>query len=174
MVWERGLEHAVHAVRLALDRGVRCRLRVLGGGEHLAAISFARHQMRLSEEVELVTGARGGSLVGALRDADLLVDPAVTDTTSPAALIASQAMGIPYVSTPRDCLIQGAGVTVGRRDPWAMADALASLSAEPARRARMGATGAEAGWAAAARALETDLKRLEALYRRAIEGAPPP
>jgi glycosyltransferase involved in cell wall biosynthesis len=169
LIWERGLEHVVHGVRLAIDDGVDCGLRILGGGEHLAAVSFARHQLGLDDRVDLVTHRCGGSLVGELEAADVLADPAVTDTTSPAPLLAAQAMGVPWVSTPRACLIEGAGLEVPRRDPRAIAEALAKLAAAPALRARIGTSSSAAGGAAAARALETDLGRLRELYLRSLE-----
>ena len=99
----------------------------------------------------------------------MLVDPAVTDTTSPAPLIAAQALGVPYVATARGCLAQGAGLVVPRRDPGAIADALAALAADSELRARMGTAGRQMGEALASRALNEDLDRLQALYLGTVE-----
>jgi glycosyltransferase involved in cell wall biosynthesis len=163
LTWERGLEYAVHAIRIAEDRGIRCELRVLGGGEHLIAVGFARHQLALHQQVEILIGNRGGSLAEELARAQVLLDAAVTDTTSPAALIAAQAAGIPYVATSRDCLIEGAGLVVPRRDPGSIADALAQL-ADPRRRAELGAVARDSTRERTNRALAANVERLRELY----------
>jgi glycosyltransferase involved in cell wall biosynthesis len=66
IVWEHGLEHAVHAVALARDRGVDCVYRIIGIGDDLPAVAFARHQLGLHRHVEIV--ARGGARQRRQRD----------------------------------------------------------------------------------------------------------
>lgn len=164
VTWEQGLEHAVHAVGLLRDQGVECEYRILGDGDHLPAVAFARHQLGLAERVKLL-GADDGRLVTEVRDADVLVCPAVTGTTSSTALRTAQALGVPCVATPRPDLPEDVTIGVPRRDPHAIAAALRRLAGEPA----LGERTAHAArvWAGAHPAAD-DVAALDALYRRAL------
>jgi glycosyltransferase involved in cell wall biosynthesis len=164
--WEQGFEHSVHAVRHLLDSGVGCRYRILGEGDHLNAVAFARHQFDLAESVDLALPEGGGSLVDELLAADVFLDPAVTDTTSLTPLRTAAALGLPFVATHRDGLSDDAGITVSRRNSRAIAEALGRLALDSALRDRMG----EAGRAKANPhpTLEEHLRRLQSLYRRAL------
>jgi glycosyltransferase involved in cell wall biosynthesis len=164
LTWQQGFEHSVHAVRLLLDMGIGCEYRIVGQGNHLVAVAFARHQLDLAEHVELVSPDGGNPLMEALRSADVLIDPGVTDTISPTPLIITQALGIPFVATQREGLLEDAGIAVPRRNARAIANALATLAADPALRHRMGEAG-RARMGAYPR-LEEHVIRLEHLYRR--------
>jgi glycosyltransferase involved in cell wall biosynthesis len=130
LIWEQGFEHSVHAVRLLIDAGVRCSYRIIGEGDHLMAIAFARHQLGLSEHVELIRPA-DADLAQALGSADVFVDPAVTDTVSPGALQAAHAVGLPIVVTQgRGTPVARSAIQVPRRDPRAIADALRLAAAD--------------------------------------------
>jgi glycosyltransferase involved in cell wall biosynthesis len=145
LVWEQGFEHSIHAIRLLLDRGVACEYRIIGDGSHAAAVAFARHQLGLHEHVHLLPQDGAGQLPNALLSADVFVDPAVAESTPSAPLVTAQAHGVPYVATGRQAppLPDGAGLEVPRRDPWAIAAALAQLAADPDMRDRMGRQAAE-------------------------------
>jgi glycosyltransferase involved in cell wall biosynthesis len=116
--WKSGLEYGLHAVRLLLDRGVDCELRILGDGGYADAVNFARHQLGL-ESATLVLSAETQRLEPLLGWADVLLDAAVSDDVPP--LVAA---GLPVVSSREH----------GRRNPHALADALesADLDAEQA------------------------------------------
>jgi glycosyltransferase involved in cell wall biosynthesis len=102
-----------------------------------------------------------------LRGADVFVDPAVADMVPAAPLLAAQACGIPFVATGRPGLPGDAGIAVPRRNPPAIAEALARLAGDPALRARMGRAGRARARSFAA--LQADhLRRLENLYRRLL------
>lgn len=166
LIWEQGLEHSVHAVRLLLDRGVNCTYRIVGAGDHLPAVAFARHQLGLAGHVELVAPDAARSLADELRAADVFVDPAVSATISSAPLLTAQALGVPFVATRRDDLPRDAGIAVPRRDPGAIAQGLARLAADALLRREMGQAGRR--HAAERPALAEHLQRLEGLYRRAL------
>jgi hypothetical protein len=127
LTWEQGLEHALHGVRLALDMGVACHHRVLGAGPHLHPVAFARHELGLAEHVVLDAD---GSLEDELGRADVLVDAAVTDRASTAPVRLARARGVAFVATARPGLAAEGGILVARRDPSAIARALASLAGE--------------------------------------------
>jgi glycosyltransferase involved in cell wall biosynthesis len=166
LVWEQGFEHSVHAVRLLLDMGVRCEYRIVGEGDHLPAVAFARHQLGLADHVHLLAPDGSDRLVEQMGSADVFLDPAVTDTTSPTAMIAAQAGGLPFVATTRRSgLPEDAGISVPRRNPAAIAEALALLAADPALRARMGQAGR---CTRGIPTLEGHVAHLERLYRRVL------
>ena len=161
LTWQQGFEHSVHAVRLLLDMGVDCDYRIIGDGDHVQAVAFARHQLGLGEHVKLISPNGSGELAAALHSADVFVDPAVADTTSPTALASAQSHGVPFIATARSTpLSEEAGITVPRRDPQAIAAALARLAGDEALRERMG----EAGQRAAGVWLADHLNALERLY----------
>jgi glycosyltransferase involved in cell wall biosynthesis len=165
LTWEQGLEHSVHGVRLALDMGVACEYRVLGRGPHGLAVAFARHQYGLEETVRLVPKA---PLDDEIRTADVLVDPAVTETTSAAPPLTAQAAGVPFVATHRAGLCGDAGIVVPRRDPRAIADALAALARDPPLRAEMGRVGRSR--ANGSVSFDEHVGRLQDAYARALGG----
>src|SRR5688572_25253759 len=75
LTWQQGFEHSIHAVRLLIDTGVECEYRIVGDGDHVQAIAFARHQLGLGEHVELISMDGSGQLPDELRSADVFVDP---------------------------------------------------------------------------------------------------
>jgi glycosyltransferase involved in cell wall biosynthesis len=165
LTWEHGFEHSVHAVRLLIDMGIPCDYRIVGGGI-LYAVAFARHQLDLADHVHLIEPDGWDSAVRETRAADVVLDPAVADTVSPAPLLRAQALGVPFVATHRDGLPEDAGITVPRRDPRAIASALATLARDPGLRERMGEAGRRGPDAYPT--LEEHLDRLEELYRNAL------
>lgn len=131
LTWQHGHEHALHAVRLVLDRGLGCEYRIVGAGPHAPALRFARFQLRVERCTELIEPVAGDP-TDHLVWADVLVDPAVADVTDGACELAL-ATGLAVITTrvaaqPRAAL-PGSFVVVGRRDPWALADAIEAVGA---------------------------------------------
>jgi colanic acid/amylovoran biosynthesis glycosyltransferase len=120
--WERGYEYALHAVALLVERGVECEYRVVGEGGYLDAVSFARHQLGLDARVLFLSPGRE-RLAPLLSWADVFLDAAVTETVSSATTDAVAA-GLPVVSTGGG----DQGERGGRRDPDAIAEAIASVA----------------------------------------------
>ena len=164
--WENGFEHSVHAVRLLLDAGIECEYRILGEGEHVVAVGFARHELGLASQVKLVWPDGGDRLVAELSNADVFLDPAVTDGVSPLPLATAQALGIPFVASRRGGLSEDAGIAVPRRDPAAIAEAIAGLARDPGLRRRLGQAGL--GRNNGYPSPDEDARRLAGLYRRAL------
>ncbi len=171
LVWEQGFEHSIHAIRLLLDQGVQCEYRIIGNGDHVQAVAFARHQLGLYDHVHLLPDEeKAAQLPDQLRSADVFVDPAVAGTTSSAPLVTALANGVPFVATAREpSLADGAGIEVPRRDPRAIATALARLAADRELRERMGRRGEQLSgiWR-----MEDHLAELERLYGAMLTGAP--
>lgn len=167
LTWEHGLEHSIQAVRLLADMGVPCEYRIVGEGSHVGAVAFARHQLGVQGQVELLGPDGHDGLEEQVRWADVYVDPAVTDTTPATGLDTALLHGVPFVATARDrALPDGGGLTVARRAPREMAEALARLANDPALRAQMGdeALRSEGRWV-----LADHLAEYERLLATAVE-----
>ena len=162
LVWEQGFEHSIHAIKLLLDQGVPCEYRIIGDGEHIQAVAFARHQLGLHDHVHLIPDDGPDQLPDQLRSADVFVDPAVADTVSSTPLGTAQAHGLPFVATEREApLLDEAGIAVPRRDPGAIATALARLAADAELREHMGRQSLKAS---GAWFMEDHLAELEGRY----------
>ena len=167
LIWEHGLEHAIHGVAIARRRGADCTLRIVGAGDHLHAVAFARRQLGLEDHVEIVRPDHAGPLADELAAADVLVDPAVALSLPQAPLAAAQGHGIPFVATRRPDLPALGGIAVERRDPVAIADAVERLADDGAlERMR-----AEAEQGRPALSVAGHLERLEQLYLRVLDQA---
>ena len=149
LTWVQGFEWALQAIRLAIDSGAACEYRIVGRGEHLDALCFARHELGLVANVDLrddPLGAEG--LKRELQWADVYLDAAVAAGSTGVATEAL-AMGVPVVATDRAQLPDGAidgesAFVVARRAPEVLAARLALLAANPELRIRMGVAGREA------------------------------
>jgi glycosyltransferase involved in cell wall biosynthesis len=123
LTWRAGLDHALHAIRLAADRGVACEHRIVGEGPYLDALRFARHQLELEGQATFMSPDER-SLDELLDWADVVMDATLAGPPSP-ALAEAESRGLPVVST----------ATLPRRDPRALAEALTGRGAgAPARR----------------------------------------
>jgi glycosyltransferase involved in cell wall biosynthesis len=129
LIWQQGLEHSIHAIRILVDGGVRCMYRIIGDGPHVQAIAFARHQLDLTQHVEIVRHPEREWLAEELRCTDVFVDPSVADMTTSTALRAASDRGLPIVSTARPAWpFDGSWSVVARRDPRAIAATLEGIA----------------------------------------------
>jgi colanic acid/amylovoran biosynthesis glycosyltransferase len=168
--WKQGLEHAIHAVRLLRDAGIECEYTIVGDGEHLPALTFARHQLGVADAVEFAGPLPAEALGERLRSADVYLSAAVVDGVTHATLQAL-ACGTPTVmSDPGplgdDAVDERAAVVVPRRDPGALADGLATLARDAGRRRDMGR--AARAWAVEHAAPERRFAALDTLLRRVV------
>jgi colanic acid/amylovoran biosynthesis glycosyltransferase len=167
--WRGGYEHGLHALALAVERGVACQCRVVGDGPHQTALVFARQQLGL-DEIVTFEPASPQALNEHLAWAEVFLAPTVVDGL-PDRLIEAAAMELCLVLAdpgPLGELEPGepVAITVPRRDPDALADALARVAADPARRARMGS--AARAWALEHFPVDEHLDRMDDLYRQTL------
>jgi glycosyltransferase involved in cell wall biosynthesis len=134
--WQQGLEHLLVALRLLAAEGIPCECRIVGDGAHENAVTFARHQLELGDSVELYARCGRAAFLEHLRWADAVVNPSVVPT-EPFWLADAHAAGRPVVTTELPAGGEGPAVVVPRRDPEALAEAVASLECYPALRARL-------------------------------------
>lgn len=133
--WTQGYEHALAAIRLLLDRGLRCEYRILGKGPFRDAVSFARHELGLEPAVRLLEPASRAQLRRQLRWADVFLDASVAPT-SPKPLLDAGACGLPLITTaPLE--EQHGAIPILRRDPGSACDALHALLDSQSLRERL-------------------------------------
>jgi len=173
--WKKGHEFALEAVRLLTQRGVACEYRIVGEGEHRAAVEYTIEDTGLRNVVQL-TGAQPQAAVrDALRWADVMIHAAVTEGFC-VSVLEAQSMGLPVVCSDAGGLPENVedgttGFVVPRRNPAAMAERLEHLARTPGARQRMGR-------AARQRVLQRFaftqlLDAFETLYRQLLALLPP-
>ena len=143
--WMKGYEYGLAALAELRDRGVEVEARICGHGPMFEAVAFARHQYDLDDRVALLGEVDATQVAGHLAWADVFLHAAVQEAFGNAA-IEAQAMALPVVCTDAGGLPENVesgvtGLVVPRRDPGALADALAGLAADPDRRVTMGRAG---------------------------------
>jgi len=143
--WKKAHHHVLAALAHLRADGIEATLCIVGDGPELEALAFARHQLGLDEVVTFVRDRDRAGAWAELATAQVFVHGAVSEGFGNAVLEA-QAAGLPVVTTDAEGLAENiesevTGLLVPRRDPIAMAAALAELAAEPARRIALGEAG---------------------------------
>ncbi len=142
IIWRKGFEYALQAVRHALDRGAGVRLDIVGDGPERQRVLFTIDDLGLREHVRLLGNLPPDRVRERLHDSDAFLLSSLSEGISNAALEA-MACGLPVVTTDcggmREAVTDGVeGFVVPVRDADAMGRALARLAAEPEARLRMG------------------------------------
>lgn len=145
LVWKKGYEFGLQAVRLLQDQGVECDYRIIGAGEHETAVRTACQQLGLQDVVQFLGGVSQQRVKEELLWADLLLHPAVSEGFC-LAVLEAQAMQVPVICSDADGLAENVadgvtGFVVPRRDPVAMAEKAALLAQDPQLRQQMGQAG---------------------------------
>jgi len=142
LIWAKGLEFALLAVREVLDRGYDVRYEIIGSGPEEERLRYAVHDLRLEKHVTLTGRLSPAEVRAVLDDADLYLLPSVSEGMSNAALEA-MAMQLPVISTTAGGMAEAIsdgvdGVLVPSRAPHEMARAIETLLEAPARREELG------------------------------------
>src|SRR6185295_12831029 len=129
------------AIELLVKQQVHCEYRIIGDGEYLEAVRFARHRLQLNGTVHLLGALSSPEIKAHLLWADVFLHTAVSEGFSNAVLEA-QAMVLPVVCTdagglPENVADGRTGFVVGRRQPEPLAEKLLELARQPALRAQM-------------------------------------
>lgn len=144
--WAKGYEFLLQAIEIVQASGVRVTLRIVGDGPFRDAVSFARAQLRLTDSVLLLGAIPPREISAHLAWADIYVHAAVEEGFSN-AVIEAQMAGLPVVTSDAGGLQENVengvtGLVVPRRDPGALAIAVAMCIRDAGLRARLGAAGA--------------------------------
>jgi len=145
--WKKGYEFALSAMKILQDQGLVFEYRVIGEGEHRAALEFTCHQLGIKESVQFLGALPHDQVIEQLGWADVFLHSAVSEGFCNAVLEA-QAMGLPVVTSNADGLAENVadgvtGFVVPRRDPFATAQKLSLLVKSPELRMQMGKAGRE-------------------------------
>jgi colanic acid/amylovoran biosynthesis glycosyltransferase len=143
LIWGKGFEYALRAVRLARDAGVDLELEIIGDGVDRQRLLFGIQDLGLSGCVRLSGRLPADGVRERLQNADLFLLSSVSEGVSNAALEA-MATGLPVVTTDcggmREAVSDGVeGFVVPTRDVKEMAAALGRLAEDAELRVRMGA-----------------------------------
>jgi len=143
LIWRKDYEHALRAVRKAVDRGADLRFDIIGDGADRQHLQFAIDDLDLLDRVRVLGKLAPDDIARRLSDADVFLHTSASEGISNAVLEA-MATGLPIVTTDaggmREAVRDGVdGFVVRVRDPGSTADALMSLAGDPELRARMGA-----------------------------------
>lgn len=147
LIWRKGYEFALMAFRGLLDAGVDAEFHIIGDGPERQRILFTAQDLGLHERVLLHGKLQPADVRARLQQADVFVLSSLSEGISNAALEA-MSCGLPVVTTDcggmREAVTDGVeGFVVPVRDPWAMAEALKTLSAQPVLRRQMGTAARE-------------------------------
>jgi glycosyltransferase involved in cell wall biosynthesis len=147
---KKGLADLVAASATLAGQGIDCRTVIVGDGPERPALAAAIATAGLGTRVELHPPVTQDTLRGLYARADIVALPCVVAADGdrdgiPVSLIEALAVGLPVVSTTvsgiPELVTPDVGLLVPPHDPPALAEALAALLTDPARRARLGAAG---------------------------------
>jgi colanic acid/amylovoran biosynthesis glycosyltransferase len=148
----KGHEYLIRAMAILRDRGLRCSLRIAGGGELLKGLQEQADMLDLGSTTSFLGQVPHDRIMSWYKDhqIDAVVLPSIDlgnhiQEGIPVALMEAMAYGVPVVSTETggipELLGEGAGILVPQRNPEALAAALEALIRDPGLRFRLGLAG---------------------------------
>ncbi len=168
--WKKGYEYGLQAVNALAEKGVECEYRIVGQGEYLEALTFARHQLGLEGRVDFTGACSQGEIRNEMIWADVLLHSAISEGFCNAVLEA-QSMGLPVVCSdagglPENIVHGSTGFVVPRRSAAKLADQLERLCNDPDLRSRMSKAGRER--ATSRFKAEEQIAQFTAMYKRLL------
>ncbi len=145
ILWRKGYEYALLAVRDLIDRGVATQFNIVGDGPEAQRLLYTIDDLGLREHVTWHGRRTPDEVLRLLQSADVFLLTSLSEGISNAVLEA-MACGLPVVTTDVDGMAEAVtdgveGFLVPPRAPAATANALARLAASPELRRAMGAAG---------------------------------
>jgi colanic acid/amylovoran biosynthesis glycosyltransferase len=145
VIWRKGYEYALAAMRLLVDRGVPVHFEIVGSGVENQRLLYTFQDLGLNEHVTWHGRLSPDAVLARLQAADACLLSSLSEGIANVVL-EGMACGLPVVTTDvggmREAVTDGVeGFLVPARDPAATADALATLWQRPDLRARMGEAG---------------------------------
>ncbi|HEY3311937.1 MAG TPA: glycosyltransferase [Anaerolineales bacterium] len=176
LVEKKGFEDLILACAELHTRGLVFKCEIIGKGPREAALRELIARLDLSGTVRLVGPRPQDEIVSSYQNATIFALPCVVGEDGnrdglPTVLLEAMATGLPVVSTQLTGIPEivddgETGLLVPEHDPAALANALASLLADPASRNRMGRQAQEKV------NREFDLRKNVAVLRQWYAGAP--
>jgi colanic acid/amylovoran biosynthesis glycosyltransferase len=145
LIWRKGLDDALVAIRKMVDLGIPVRFDIIGSGPHESQLRFTIHDLGLQNHVQLSGKLSQEQIKEKLHSTNVFLLSSLSEGISNAVLEA-MSCGLPVVTTDcggmREAVTDGVeGFVVPLRDPAAMASALQSLWQNPDLRIQMGMAG---------------------------------
>lgn len=103
LVWKKGYEYAILAVKSLIDAGYQIEYRIIGQGNHKEAIEFMIRELGLQNHIKLLGGLSQKEIVTEMNTADVFLHPAISEGFCN-AVIEAQALGLPVITTYADGL----------------------------------------------------------------------
>ena len=143
IIWRKGLEYALLAVRRLRDHGVPVRFDIIGDGPEMQRLLYTIHDLELEACVVRHGRLKPPDVAARLAEADVFLLTSLSEGIANAVLEA-MACGLPVVTTDVGGMAEAisagvAGFLVPPRDDRATAAALLRLYEEPELGRRMGA-----------------------------------
>ncbi len=147
VIWRKGYEYALSAVRRLVDEGVPVRYDIIGNGVENQRLLFTIRDLYLDEHVHWHGQLSPAEVIARLQQADVFLLSSLSEGISNAVL-EGMACGLPVVTTRvggmAEAVTDGVeGFLVPARDETTMAEALFALWHWPQLRERLGAAGRE-------------------------------
>ena len=142
LMWLKGYEYALQAIRAMVDQGLQVRFDIIGEGPERQRIVYTIHDLGLEEHVRLLGRLTSDEVRQQLQAADVFLLSSLSEGISNAALEA-MACGLPVVTTDcggmREAITNGIeGFVVPSRDNNRIAECLKKLYEDEHLRKRMG------------------------------------
>ncbi len=143
LIWRKGYEYLLLALRKLKDRGITAVLHIIGDGPERNRILFTAQDLDISSQVVLHGKLSTTDVVGQLQQADIFVLSSLSEGISNAVLEA-MSCGLPVVATDcggmREVIQDGVeGYVVPLREPGDMAEKLELLTTRRELRDQLGA-----------------------------------
>ena len=175
----KGHRYLIEAMRILKERGVACRLDVVGDGELHGRLKALVRQLGVDDRIQFTGHVPHEELLRTYADPGvaMVVLPSIDlgnhlHEGIPVCLIEAMSYGVPVVSTNTggipEFLENGAGVIVPDKDARALADAVASLLADRQLRDRLVAAGRRR--VEEQFSVEAGMKRFTELLQKAAAG----
>jgi glycosyltransferase involved in cell wall biosynthesis len=142
LIWRKGYEYALQAIRLLVDRNVPVQFTIIGDGPERQRLLYTIYDLGLQKHVHLLGRLSPTQVLHHLQQADTFLLTSLSEGISNAVLEA-MACGLPVVTSDcggmREAVSDGVeGFVVPMRDPSATAAALLKLWQAEGKRVQMG------------------------------------
>ncbi len=145
VVWKKGYEYGLKAIKLLVDFGYDVHYTIVGGGDNMQAVEFAIEELGISNRVTLTGSIPQKQIISILEESHIFLHPAVSEGFCNAVLEA-QSMKLAIVCTNADGLTENieegiTGFAVNIYDSFALFEKLKFLIEHPQERIEMGKNG---------------------------------
>jgi glycosyltransferase involved in cell wall biosynthesis len=147
LIWRKGYEYALMALRLVAERIADVRLVIVGDGDDRERIQYVARDLGVSANVDLKGRCDPAGVREVLSKSHIFLHSSLSEGIAN-VLLESMASCLPVVSTDtggiREAIDDGIeGYIVAARDTHAMAERLITLALDPTLRKRLGAAARE-------------------------------